>query len=90
MVIEHVEQGTPLEYLDLCTCFAVDCTIQLLAEIVVDMQEPLDVPPIATESSEGLLGWYGNFEFDGRPGRGIYCICYDDMDNSEYEDGDED
>jgi hypothetical protein len=41
MLIERVEQGVPLEVLDLRTCAAADREIQLLTEIVVDVQEPL-------------------------------------------------
>jgi hypothetical protein len=45
MLIKRVEQGVPLEYLDLGTCTAANRAIQLLAEIVVDVQEPLDALP---------------------------------------------
>ena len=45
ILIERVEQGVPLEYLDLRTCAAADRTIQLLAEIVVDVQGPPDAAP---------------------------------------------
>jgi hypothetical protein len=41
MLIKRVEQGVPLEVLDLGTCAAADREIQLLAEIVVDVQQPL-------------------------------------------------
>ena len=44
MLIERVEQGVPLEYLDLRTCVAANHAIQLLAEIVVDVQRPLLEP----------------------------------------------
>ena len=40
ILIERVEQGVPVECLDLRTCVASNDEIQLLAEIVVDVQEP--------------------------------------------------
>ena len=39
-LIERVEQGVPLEYLDLRTCVAANRAVQLLAEIVVDVDGP--------------------------------------------------
>jgi hypothetical protein len=39
--MERVEQGVPLEVLDLRTCVAGDRSIQFLAEVVVEVQEPL-------------------------------------------------
>lgn len=44
MLIKRVEQGVPLEVLDLRTCIAANRVIQLLAEIVIEVQGPLDEP----------------------------------------------
>jgi hypothetical protein len=44
-LIERVEQGVPLEYLELRTCVSAKGTIKLLEEIVVDVREPLSVVP---------------------------------------------
>jgi hypothetical protein len=41
MLIERVEQGVPLDILDLRTCFAPEHIIQPLREIVVDVKDPL-------------------------------------------------
>jgi hypothetical protein len=41
MLMERVEQGVPLEVLDLRTCVAGDRSIQSLTEVVVEVQEPL-------------------------------------------------
>ena len=88
ILIERVEQGVPLEYLDLRTCVAADRTIQLLAEIVVDVQEPLDTAP------EEFFGWqkkkkgseyYNEVRFDDD----AHDSWYDNMDDSEDEDEDE-
>jgi hypothetical protein len=58
-LIERVEQGVPLEYLDLRTCFAVnrrqDRAIQLLAEIVVDVDVPSRIEYCSDYEVEG--GW---------------------------------
>jgi hypothetical protein len=59
MLIERVEQGVPLEYLDLCACLAADRTIQFLAEIVVDVQEPLETLPVSLEVLKRCLDWFG-------------------------------
>ena len=45
MLLERVEQGAPLQVLDLRTCVADDRAIRLLGEIVVDVQEPLASRP---------------------------------------------
>ena len=57
ILIERVEQGVPLEHLDLRTCVTPIRSIRLLAEIVVDVQEPLDGPWMAIEKYNG---WYEN------------------------------
>ena len=49
ILIERVEKGIPLEHLGLHTFVAANSAIQLFAETVVDMQEPLEAPPMAIE-----------------------------------------
>jgi hypothetical protein len=75
MLIKRAEQGIPLKCLNLRTCFAAKLAIQLLAEIVVDMQEPVDVPLMEMdEFLDEFFNWYGGIcyesevEFDDRPG----------------------
>jgi hypothetical protein len=51
MLMERVEQGVPLEVLDLRMCHAGDRSIQFLAEIVVEVREPLTVRPTTMEES---------------------------------------
>ena len=85
VLIKRVEQGIPLESLDLRTCIAAKLAIQLLAEIVVDMQEPLGAHPM-----EEFFNWYegicyeNEVEFDDR--QGPWCC---DVDNSMDGDGDD-
>jgi len=77
MLIERVEQGAPLEYLDLRTCEAADRAIQLLAEIVVDVQaSPMQV-------FFGGIGYYNGVDFDD----GLGGSWYDDTDDSDDEYG---
>jgi hypothetical protein len=80
ILIERVEQGVPLDCLDLYTCVAANCAIQLLAEIVVDVQEPWDVPPMAMEK---FFTWHGGIMYDDE-------VEFDDGGSAWYEDGDED
>jgi hypothetical protein len=68
MLIERVEQGVPLEVLDLCNCVVIDRAIHLLAEIVIDVQGPLDAPPPSI-AMEGFfkyvkIGKCDQFEYD--------------------------
>jgi hypothetical protein len=49
LLIKRVEQGVPLEVLDLRTCVAAGSAIQFFAEIVVDVQEPPDWRKVALE-----------------------------------------
>jgi len=42
-LMKRVEQGVPLEMLDLRTCRATTCTVRLLSEIVVDVCGPAEV-----------------------------------------------
>jgi hypothetical protein len=56
MLIERMEQGAALEVLDLSTCVADDRASRLLAEIVVDVQEPLASRP-PTRPRGRIGGW---------------------------------
>jgi hypothetical protein len=72
MFIKRVEEGVPLEVLDLSTCIVADHAIQFLSEIVVDIQAPLGVPPMAMEkffqnSKHVGIGYCDEVEYDGRP-----------------------
>jgi hypothetical protein len=87
MLIERVEQGVPLEYLDLRTCVAANRAIQLLAEIVVDVQEPLRAPPKAME----LFCWHGGIGYYDEVGfADEQASWYSGTDDGEDDDGDED
>jgi hypothetical protein len=84
MLIKRAEQGVPLEYLDLRTCIAANRAIQLLAEIVVDVQEPLDALGWRKDWHEEI-GYVNEVEFDD-----WRDSWYGDTDDNEDEDGDED
>ena len=68
MLIERVEQGVPLEYLDLRTCVATNRAIQLLAEIVVDVQEPPQKSPTEMADFFNWDGYDNEVHFDDRQG----------------------
>ena len=85
ILIERVEQGVPLEYLDLRTCFSSKRAIQLLAEVVVDVREPWDMDMVEVSSWHRGSGYGNAVEFDSGGES-----WYHDTDNSEDEDGDED
>ena len=90
-LIERVEQGVPLEYLDLRTCVATKYAIKMFAEIVVDVQKPArEESPELFFFKSFLPNLYGGIrkededEFDD--GRGVW---YGDSDNDSYEDEDD-
>ena len=89
ILIERVEQGVPLEYLDLRTCIAAKYAITKFAEIVVDVQKPVREESRESFSKMFFSNMYGRVrnedkdEFDD--GRGAW---YGDSDNDSYEDGD--
>ena len=87
MLIKRVEQGVPLEVLDLRTCVAADRAIRSFSEIVVDVQEPVDAPPMTMEEffKDVGIGYRDRVEYDD--GRSPW---YGDMDDGESEDEDED
>jgi hypothetical protein len=84
MLIKRVEQGVPLECLDLRTCVAAKRAIQLLAEIVVDLQEPLEAAPIVMEE---FFNQYKVKFYDRR--RSWHWDTDDNEDYSSDEDEDE-
>jgi hypothetical protein len=91
LLIKRVEQGVPLEVLDLRTCFAAGRAIQFLAEIVVDVQEPLDARQMGMEEfikDVGIGSWDGVEYDDGR--RPWYGLMDSDDDEGGDEDEDED
>jgi hypothetical protein len=75
MLIERLEQGVPLEVLDLFQCYAADCAIKLLREVVVVVTGPFyenkirEDPAFSSFKSGGGTGyeveycdvqpWYG-------------------------------
>jgi hypothetical protein len=65
MLMKRVEQGVPLEVLDLRTCVAADRATQLFREVVVDVQEPLPAGTMPMEepalsNSNGGIGYCCN------------------------------
>ncbi|KAN0102366.1 hypothetical protein V8E52_005581 [Russula decolorans] len=87
ILIERVERGVPLEYLDLRACVAANRAIHLLAEIVVDVQKPTKVRLMVLEESSKRVGiaCWDEVEYEGR------IPWYGDMyDENEDEDEDED
>ncbi|KAH9984213.1 hypothetical protein BJV77DRAFT_212406 [Russula vinacea] len=92
MLIERVEQGVPLEVLDVSACFAADPLIQLLREIVVDVHDMVAARWMLLEQSAGLnqrIGYCNEVEADyGR----VTCPCeaeYEDEEEDEDEDDDD-
>ena len=57
-LMKRVEQGVPLEVLDLRTCYATSIAVQLLGEIVVDVWCPAELETIETEVSMDIT-WDG-------------------------------
>ncbi|KAF8481684.1 hypothetical protein DFH94DRAFT_732388 [Russula ochroleuca] len=84
MLIERVEQGVPLEVLDLSTCVAAARSTQLLKEIVVNVHEARAAGWRTLREPTGF-NWHGRIE---------YCneVEYDDPcdDGDEDDDDDED
>jgi len=90
LLIKRMGQGVPLEVLDLRTCAAPSCAIQFLAEIVGDVQEPLDVRQMAKEEffKQVGIGHCDEVEYDDgrRPWYGIMDGGEDDDEDDEDED----
>ena len=67
MLIERVEQGVPPEVLDLFECYAADCAIKLLREVVVDVTGPFyenkirEDPAFSSFKSGGGTGYEVEF-----------------------------
>jgi hypothetical protein len=72
MLMERVEQGVPLEVLDLGTCFVGYRAIRLLKEVVVEVQETL-ARPIILEGPE----FFENFDWHGGIGYWDQVEYYD-------------
>ena len=82
MLIERVEQGVPLEVLDLSTCAAGARSIDLVREIVVDVLEPQPARRNSLMESEGFK-WYGGIGYRIE-------VEYDDPYDDEEDEDDED
>ena len=91
MLIERVEQGVPLEVLNLSTCVAADSSIQLLREIVVDVHDNEDPRRVFLEEST-VLNWHGGigycYQVEDDYGR-VPCPCDDEDEEDVDDDGDE-
>jgi hypothetical protein len=81
MLIKRVEEGVPVEFLDLSTCFGADRATQFFAEIVVDVLEPLNLPPKAMEEFSKHVGIGYRDELE---------VKYDDEGEDDSEDEVED
>jgi hypothetical protein len=80
---KRVEQGVPLEILDLSTCYASSGAVELLSEIVVEIlgpEEGLDSEPDAQIIYRWRSGGEDYHEDDPDPG----------IDDEEWDDGDTD
>jgi hypothetical protein len=77
VLVKRVEQGVPLETLDLRTCLATSRAVQLLSEIVVDVMGPAE--PLETKATS-LLMWDAE-------ARGLFIP--DDDSDAEADDEDE-
>ena len=74
-LMKRVEQGVPLEVLDLRTCFATSFAVQILSEIVVNIWGPAE---LETEEPTQLTlgGGRGSFVSDDDSGVEYYCRGY--------------
>ena len=92
MLIERVEQGVPLEVLNLSTCTAADSSIQLLREIVVDVHDNEDPRRVFLEEST-VLNWHGGigycYQVEDDYGR-VPCPCDDEDEEDDDEDEEDD
>jgi hypothetical protein len=77
--MKRVEQGVPLETLDLRTCLATSRAVELLSEIVVDV-----LGPDKTLETRAQTGFTWN-----SAGRGLF-VADDDSGSEDYEDYGED
>jgi F-box-like len=98
MLIKRMEQGAPLETLDLRTCRAADCAIKLLTDFVGEVQGPAQT---LRRRHRAFFNWKGGVEFfdekekrteddeyDGQP-RHWYGDASSDEDEEEDEDEDD-
>ncbi|KAH9987716.1 hypothetical protein BJV77DRAFT_772902 [Russula vinacea] len=77
MLMERVEQGVPLEVLDLPLCVAADRAVQLLKEIVVDMHKH----PARMTEEPAAFNWNGGIGYSSE------VEYYDKRDPYDYMDG---
>ena len=82
MLMERVEQGVPLEVLDLPLCVAADRAVQLLKEIVVDMHKH----PARMTEEPAAFNWNGGIGYSSEVEYYDKRDPYDYMD-VWYEDG---
>jgi hypothetical protein len=76
MLIDCIELGIPLRTLDLRTCTATNRAVQLLGEIVVDVQGPVNNLGERRRGSAGVLG-----EERGRDDEDDGVLGFDDVPN---------
>ncbi|KAF8481691.1 hypothetical protein DFH94DRAFT_825642 [Russula ochroleuca] len=91
MLMERVEQGVPLEVLDLHLCIVADRAIRLFKEIVVDVQMQ---PAAGTTMEEPtLLNWNGGIGYCGEVEYYDKRVSHDGIygyeDEAEYDSYDE-
>ncbi|KAI9453541.1 hypothetical protein BJY52DRAFT_834312 [Lactarius psammicola] len=83
-LVKRVEQGVPLETLDLRTCSATSRAVQLLSEIVVDVRGPDETPEAGAQRfSSWDPGARGLFVPDDDSGVEDYDEDDDDLDDDE-------
>lgn len=87
MLIKRVEQGVPLEVLDLRQCVVACRVIRWLTEIVVDVEEP------PSKSREPPIGYYDDVDYyESGPWyenrRGFWFDDADEYDEAECGDDD--
>jgi hypothetical protein len=98
MLVKRMEQGVPLETLDLRTCRAADCAIKLLTDFVGEVQGPAQT---LQRGHRAFFNWKGGVEFfdeeekrteddeyDGQT-RHWYGDASSDEDEEEDDDGDD-
>ena len=73
-LMKRVEQGVPLEVLDLRTCYATNVAVQVLGEIVADVWCPTELETIEKEESKDPTwdGTRGPFVSDDDSGEEYY------------------
>ena len=87
-LMKRVEQGVPLETLDLCSCAATSRAVDLLSEIVVDVLAPAEI----LEESEEMMWDVATRDVEGDGSGEDYDEDYPEpgSDHEEWNDGDTD